>query len=99
MLPAHGTVTQSVKARVDELLDHHRERLDRVHGLVAAGSHTAYDVARRMLWTRHERTVDELGAVHGMTAILEVAGHLDLLVAHGTLTCEQSGPVNHYAVA
>jgi hypothetical protein len=51
-----------------------------------------------MLWTRHERTVDELGAVHGMTAILEVAGHLELFVAHRTLTCEQSGPVNHYAV-
>jgi hypothetical protein len=74
MLPAHGAVTQSVKARVDELLDHHRERLELVHGLVAAGSYTAYDVARRMLWTRRERTVDELGAVHGMTAILDVGG-------------------------
>ncbi|MDT5193411.1 MAG: hypothetical protein QOG79_3627 [Mycobacterium sp.] len=98
MLPAHGAVTQSVNARVDELLDHHRERLDLVHGLVAAGSDTAYDVARRMLWTRHERTVDELGAVHGMTAILEVAAHLDLLVARGSLTCAASGPTNHYAV-
>lgn len=98
MLPAHGAVTQSVKARVDELLDHHRERLDLVHELVAAGSHTAYDVARRMLWTRHERTVDELGAVHGMTAILEVAAHLDLLVARGSLTCDTSGPANQYAV-
>jgi hypothetical protein len=51
-----------------------------------------------MLWTRHERTVDELGAVHGMTAILEVAAHLDLLVARGSLTCAASGPTNHYAV-
>jgi hypothetical protein len=37
--------------------------------------------------------------VHGMTAILEVVAHLDLLVARGSLTCDTSGPANHYAVA
>jgi glyoxylase-like metal-dependent hydrolase (beta-lactamase superfamily II) len=97
MLPAHGAVTHSVKARVQELLDHHRERL--VQELVAAGSSTAYQVSRQMLWTRHERTIDELGAVHGMTAILEVAAHLDLLVARGALGREESGSTHHYAVA
>lgn len=99
MLPAHGAVTDSFRPRVEELLAHHRQRLEAVFELVAAGSRTAYDVASQMLWTRHERTLDELGAVHGMTAILEVAAHLDLLVAHTTLTCERSGQADHYAVA
>jgi glyoxylase-like metal-dependent hydrolase (beta-lactamase superfamily II) len=99
MLPAHGHVTPSVKAHVDELLDHHRNRLELVGELVAAGSSSAYEVSRHMTWTRHERTIDELGAVHGMTAILEVAAHLDVLVARGALTRQESGPPGYYAVA
>jgi glyoxylase-like metal-dependent hydrolase (beta-lactamase superfamily II) len=98
MLPAHGAVTPSVRTRAEALLEHHRDRLDRVGELVASGCSTAYAVSNRMLWTRHDRTVDELGAVHGMTAILEVVAHLDLLVARGLLTRVKSGLVNHYAV-
>jgi glyoxylase-like metal-dependent hydrolase (beta-lactamase superfamily II) len=98
-LPGHGRVTTTVRGRVHELLDHHRDRLATVLGLVAAGSSTAYEVARGMLWTRRERTIDELGAVHGMTAILEVVAHLDLLVARLLLTCDSSGSSDHYAVA
>jgi glyoxylase-like metal-dependent hydrolase (beta-lactamase superfamily II) len=99
MLPAHGAVTTSVKARAEELLDHHRERLDLIRELVAAGSATAYEVAKQMSWTRHERTIDELGVVHGMTAILEVAAHLDLLEAKGALRRDDTEPAHHYAVA
>ena len=98
MLPAHGAVTPSVKARAEELLDHHRDRLDRACELVTAGNSTAYQVAQQMLWTRHERTVDELGPVHGMTAILEMLAHLELLVTRGVLKREQTGVVSHYVV-
>jgi len=96
MLPAHGVVTASVKARAEELLDHHRDRLESARELVAAGNSTAYQVAQRMRWTRHDRTVDELGAVHGMTAILEILAHLELLVAQGVLARTEAGAVNHY---
>ncbi|MBI3214188.1 MAG: MBL fold metallo-hydrolase [Mycobacterium sp.] len=96
MLPAHGAVTASVKARAEELLDHHRERLDLARELVAAGNSTAYEVARRMRWTRHERTIDELGAVHGMTAILEMLAHLELLVSQQVLQRAEESGVNHY---
>jgi glyoxylase-like metal-dependent hydrolase (beta-lactamase superfamily II) len=99
MLPAHGAVTPSLKARVDELLDRHRDRLDLIRGLVAAGCSTAYEVSKRMSWTRHERTIDELGAVHGMTAILEVVAHLDLLAARGVLTREEFESVHHFMVS
>ena len=98
MLPAHGALSPSVKARAEELLDHHRDRLDRACELVTAGNSTAYQVAQQMLWTRHERTVDELGPVHGMTAILEVMAHLELLVTRGVLKRQEPGAVNHYVV-
>lgn len=99
MLPAHGAITPSVKARAEELLDHHRDRLERARELVEAGNTTAYEVAQHMLWTRHERTVDELGAVHGMTAILEMLAHLELLVTRGVLERVESAAINHYVVS
>lgn len=99
LLPAHGDVTPSVKTRAEELLDHHRDRLDRACELVAAGNSTAYQVAQQMLWTRHKRTVDELGPVHGMTAILEMLAHLELLVTRGVLESAEPAAVNHYVVS
>jgi hypothetical protein len=99
MLPAHGAITPSVKTRAHELLDHHRNRLEQARELVGSGSSTAYDVAQQMLWTRHQRAVDELGPVHGMTAILEILAHLELLRTRGTLSCEKVDGVNHYTVS
>lgn len=99
MLPAHGDITASVKARAVELIDHHRERLEQARQLVEAGNSTAYDVARRMRWTRHERTVDELGPVHGMTAILEMFAHLELLVTRGVLERTESDAGHQYEVS
>ena len=103
LLPSHGAITASVKARAEDLLEHHRDRLERARELVAAGNSTAYQVAQQMLWTRHERTVDELGQVHGMTAILEMLAHLELLVTRGELDRAESAAghspgVNHYVV-
>jgi glyoxylase-like metal-dependent hydrolase (beta-lactamase superfamily II) len=84
MLPAHGAVTRSVRARVEELLDHHRHRLDLVQGLVTAGSHTAYDVSRQMLWTdRDPRGRSSPGPAGGPQSA----------------DARRIRPINHYAVA
>src|SRR6516225_92245 len=41
LLPAHGPVTDSAHARIDALLAHHQDRLDRCFAAVAAGAATA----------------------------------------------------------
>ena len=99
MLPAHGAVSDHVGSRVEELLVHHEQRLKEVLGLIAAGAETAYDAARQMLWTRREKTIDELGTVHGMTAVLEVIAHLELLVTQGLLQSDDSGIARRYHAA
>jgi glyoxylase-like metal-dependent hydrolase (beta-lactamase superfamily II) len=96
MLPAHGAVTDEVGSRVEELLAHHEHRLNEIFELVAAGAETAYDVARQMRWTRREKHVGELGAVHGMAAVLEVMAHLELLVAQASIGFDDSGPARRY---
>jgi len=81
LLPAHGPVSQSTHARIDELVDHHDQRLALMAEVLAGDESTGYDVARAIGWTRRERKLDELDLMNQMLAICETIYHLDLLVA------------------
>lgn len=93
MLPAHGAIAGTAAARAAELIDHHRERLDTVRGLVERGCTTSLEIASAMTWTRRERRLDELELIHRMTAILEVAAHLNVLVVNGAVDRVTTGEV------
>jgi glyoxylase-like metal-dependent hydrolase (beta-lactamase superfamily II) len=96
LLPAHGPVTASAHARIDELLDHHRTRLDDVEAAVAAGASDAATVAGRLGWTRRGRSLDSLDPVNQVLAVLETIAHLELLLVRGRLGVEVSEGVRHY---
>jgi glyoxylase-like metal-dependent hydrolase (beta-lactamase superfamily II) len=96
LLPAHGPVTDSVHARVDELVAHHGQRLDETEAAVRAGGTTAFEVAGQLKWTRRGRTLDELDPFNQMLAISETAAHLQLLVAQGRLRSEPADGVRRY---
>lgn len=83
LLPAHGPVSSSTHARIDELVDHHDERLALMADVLAGSECTGYDVARAIGWTRRQRKLDELDMFNQMLAICETVYHLDLLVAQG----------------
>ncbi|RRO19918.1 MBL fold metallo-hydrolase [Saccharopolyspora rhizosphaerae] len=97
LLPAHGPVTDSVHARVDELLAHHDARLAATAAVVSAGATTAYEAARALTWTRRERAFDELDVFNQMMAVLETAAHLDVLVLQDELGAQRVEGVVHYA--
>ena len=97
LLPAHGPVTDSAHARVDELLAHHDQRLSLCLDAVRAGAATAYDVARALTWTRRERSFDDLDVFNGAMAVMETMVHLDLLVSRGDLTRTESEGTAAYA--
>ncbi|QZT59987.1 MBL fold metallo-hydrolase [Mycolicibacterium austroafricanum] len=98
MLPAHGGTDQHTRRRAEELLDHHDQRLAVIAELIAAGAETAFDVARLMRWTRHERALAELETIHQMVAVMEVVAHLELLVSRGVLSVDESAPVSSFTV-
>ena len=98
MLPAHGHTAGRTWARAQELIDHHRRRLDQVSELVCAGYSTGLEVAEQMRWTRHERRLEELDIVHRMTAVLEVAAHLDLLAFRGELDVRDQDGVRYFSL-
>ncbi|MFC5746774.1 MBL fold metallo-hydrolase [Actinomadura rugatobispora] len=98
LLPAHGQVTGSVHTRIDELIEHHRERLDIAAAQVRSGHSTAFEVARAMPWTRRQRKLDDLDVFSRMLAVLEIDAHLDVLVDQGVLDSQVSdGGVRSYA--
>jgi glyoxylase-like metal-dependent hydrolase (beta-lactamase superfamily II) len=81
LLPAHGPVSPSSHARIDELLVHHADRLQAIADVLRSGPLTAYHVAQAVPWTSRQRKLTELDPVNQSLAICETAFHLDLLVA------------------
>ncbi len=97
LLPAHGPVTASSHARVDELAGFHVHRLDLCLAAVAGGAATAWEVAGEIPWTKRGRRRDELGPFDAVLAAFETLAHLDLLVLQGRLS--RTGEVERrYAV-
>ena len=97
LLPAHGPVGDSVHARVDQLLEHHGARLDHTLAAVAAGAHTAREVAGRLTWTRRNHKLDDLDVFNRMLAVIETWAHLQVLAARGLVTATDLDGVTHYA--
>lgn len=98
LLPAHGPVTDSVHARVDELVAHHGARLDECEKAVASGLSTAYEVARRLHWTRRRHAFDDLDVFNRVMAVTETHAHLILLRSQGRLAERDIDGVVHYTV-
>jgi len=81
LLPAHGPISPSTHSRIDELIDHHADRLRVMADVLTAGPCTGYDVALAIGWTRRQRKLADLDLMNQMLAICETVYHLDLLVA------------------
>jgi glyoxylase-like metal-dependent hydrolase (beta-lactamase superfamily II) len=96
LLPAHGPVTSSVHARVDELVAHHGTRLDETEAAVRDGATNAFEAAHRLRWTRRERELADLDPFNQMLAIAETGAHLQLLAAQGRLTVAEDGPPRRF---
>jgi glyoxylase-like metal-dependent hydrolase (beta-lactamase superfamily II) len=99
LLPAHGSVTDSAHARIDELITHHDRRLDACAAVIQHGAGTAYEAARMLTWTRRERHFDDLDPFNQMLAVMETAAHLDVLVRQGRLTASITDDVVTYATS
>jgi glyoxylase-like metal-dependent hydrolase (beta-lactamase superfamily II) len=80
LLPAHGPVSGSSHARVDQLVAHHDARLAEIRqAVIAGGEQPALSIATRLGWTRHHREFHELDPFNQMLAIGETIAHLTVL--------------------
>lgn len=99
LLPAHGPIAPSVHDRVDELVEHHRIRLDAMAAALGWGADTAAEVAAKVTWTRRATALVDLDMFNQFLAVCETGAHLDLLVAQGRATMQRRDDVRHYALA
>lgn len=98
VLPAHGALGARSHRRADELIEHHRARLESTAEAVRGGATCVYDVARALSWTRHEKSFAELDAGNQFLAVAETAAHLEVLVRDGLLVSGQESGVDTYEV-
>ncbi len=97
LLPAHGPVSASAHARIDELIAHHDGRLAAMESLLSgSGELTAYRVAQELPWTSRRRRLADMDVMNQMLAVCETAYHLDLLVARSVATSAVTDGVRRY---
>ncbi|MCU1587881.1 MAG: ampC [Frankiales bacterium] len=97
LLPAHGPVTASAHARVDELLAFHAKRLDEIEAAVRQGASTAHDVASVLRWTRRQHELKDLDPFNAMLAVFETGAHLDLLAVQGRMQTALRDGIREYS--
>ena len=99
MLPAHGPARSSTHGRIDELVEHHESRLQRMLASVERGASTAFEVAGDVPWTRREVAFSSLDVFNRMLAVNETMAHLEDLDRreHVAATIDADG-ISRYAV-
>jgi glyoxylase-like metal-dependent hydrolase (beta-lactamase superfamily II) len=86
VLPAHGETGTDLHARLDELLEHHDQRMEEMLRILGAERLTAWEVASRVQWTRRKILIGQLVPRHRRLALAETIAHLELLRTQGRLT-------------
>ncbi len=89
VLGGHGPPVRAHAALIDERFRMSERRAGKVHRLLSPGPQTAYDLASQM-W-------GNVAVTQAFLTISEVLGHLDLLIADGRATEDDSGPVTLFA--
>ena len=90
LLPAHRAETGDLKARAEELLAHHRRRLeDTMAAVEGRPGMTAYEVAGAMRWQIRCRGWADFPLTQKFFAVGEALSHLDYLLLRGRLRREE----------
>ena len=98
VLPAHRGRVHDHQQRIQELLAHHRERLDQILEILTDEPKTAYRVATEMTWDLDADSWDDFPDEQKWFATLEVIAHLKYLTNEGRLAAEWIDDGVHYRI-
>ena len=87
-LPGHRRMVRDFRGRIEELKQHHKERLEEVLGLMDGTAPTAHDVAKRMKWNMKYDHWDDVHPMQKWFATGEAIAHLRHLEGQGLLRSE-----------
>lgn len=85
-LPAHRKNDKNFYVRVDEILEHHKVRLENTYQAVSEkGGMTAYEIAEKLKWSMRGRDWSEFPMHQKWFAVGETLSHLDYLKNRGMI--------------
>ena len=85
VLPGHRNLIRDHRKRIDELQEHHRDRLAEVLAALKEGEKTAWQIAPHISWDINVRSWEEFPPVQKWFALGETLAHIDYLVAEGKI--------------
>lgn len=85
-LPAHRTSSKNFYDRIDELLIHHKERLEECLKIISENPYsTAYFIASKMKWSMRGKQWSEFPIQQKWFAVGETIAHIDYLENQGRI--------------
>ena len=73
--PGHGAPFTGINERIEQIIIHHRSRIDEIISIIGSNRISAYDVALRMRWSRG-RTMESMNTMEQNFAVGEAIAHL-----------------------
>lgn len=99
VLPAHGEPFPGLAQRVDELIEHHAERMEEALEQLVARPATAAEVAGGLPWTRRKTPFSELGTFERRMALSETISHLEEARAQGHVVANHENGRIYYRLS
>jgi glyoxylase-like metal-dependent hydrolase (beta-lactamase superfamily II) len=98
-LPGHRECHCAMLERIDELLAHHKKRLEEAVGIIASDPGVnAYTVASRLTWSIRAKNWQDFPLAQKWFAFGETLSHLDYLVAEGVISRTVTGGIARYTI-
>lgn len=85
--PGHRASGDNMKARINEIIDHHKERLEEVVDIISKSNYqmNAYEIAQKMKWNLRGKSWNEFPINQKWFAMGEALAHLDYLYNCGQI--------------
>ena len=99
-LSSHRNAMGDDKKRINELIEHHNERLDEAFSILQdSNGLSAYEVASKMTWSVRMKDWNEFPPHQKWFAVGEAAAHLDYLLHNGRINKTERNNVNIYSIS
>lgn len=90
LLPGHGEEIDNPKELIQNIFDHHSERMDRILSVLSERKQTPYEIAMDLF--------PGVPPFEVFLGISEVLGHLEILKEKGKVRVDEKGGIDYYCV-
>jgi hypothetical protein len=97
-MPAHEGVFANLKGRIEQIIEHHREREEDILAVVTDGPMTAYEIASAMPWHIPDGNWSTLHPFAQRSAVTETIAHLEHLRLTVRLVRTQRDGIKYYGL-